>query len=67
MNSGTTAPTARPPWLTFAFGLGLITTVGLAIRLVYVLAARQGVCGGGILVPGCPGDWGRCSTSYNII
>jgi len=59
VNSGTTAPAApaaRPPWLTFAFGLGLITTVGLAIRLVYVLAARQGVCGGGILVPGCPGD-----------
>lgn len=45
-----------PWWRTFGGALALIALAGLALRLGYVLTARHGVCGGGILVDGCPGD-----------
>lgn len=53
---GESGEAPRPWWRTFAGGLSLITLVGLVLRVVYVVGARHGVCGGGILVEGCPGD-----------
>jgi len=63
----TTDVTTRPWWRTFGFGLAVLTLLGLAIRLVYVLAARHGVCGGGILIDGCPGDAWVYRHSANLL